>query len=131
MVDPSTLSPDPVTPDSPHASLVHSTLPFPGIYCLWLSPSIVNLVTFHSAVMLKHQRAGAESLLWVGLLFPSGCNRSEGSGVPEHDGCCRLRDDPTLGSLQLLFCSLHEASVPSFSSGISCSVLPCLCWNPG
>ena len=29
-----------------------------GTYCLWLSPSVVNLVSVHSAVRLKHHRAG-------------------------------------------------------------------------
>ena len=39
-----------------------------GIYCLWLSPSVVNLVTLHSAVRLKHRRAGAESFLGSGAI---------------------------------------------------------------
>ena len=34
-----------------------------GIYCLLLSPSVVNLDTLHTAVRLKHHRVGAESLL--------------------------------------------------------------------
>ena len=41
----------------------------PGIYCLWLTPSVVNVVTLHSAVRLKYHRARAESLLGSGLLF--------------------------------------------------------------
>ena len=35
----------------------------PGIYCLCLSPSIVNLVTLHSALRLKPHRAG-QNPLW-------------------------------------------------------------------
>ena len=44
-------------------------LTLPGIYSLWLSPSVVNLITLHSAVRLKHHRARAQSLLVLGLLF--------------------------------------------------------------
>ena len=35
----------------------------PGIYCLWLTLSVVNLVTLHRAVSLKHHGARAEPLL--------------------------------------------------------------------
>ena len=44
-------------------------LRLPEVYCLWLSPSVVNLVTLNSAVMVKHHRARAKSLLGLGLLF--------------------------------------------------------------
>ena len=33
----------------------------PGIYCLWLSPTVVNVVTLHSAIRLKHHRLGTVS----------------------------------------------------------------------
>ena len=41
-----------------------------GIYCLWLSPSVVNIVSLHLAVRLKHHRARAESFLGLEILFP-------------------------------------------------------------
>ena len=51
----------------------------------------------------------------LGYCFPSGCC-SEGSGLPEQDGCCERRlakhQDPGGSSLS----SLSEASVPSVSS---------------
>ena len=50
--------------------LKQSSLRLLGIYCLWLSPSVVNVVTLHPAVRLKHHRARAESVFGVGLLFP-------------------------------------------------------------
>ena len=52
-------------------------LRLPRIYCLWLSPSVVNLVTLYSAVRLKHHRVRAVSLLGVGLLFPLRHRHSE------------------------------------------------------
>ena len=66
----SDLSLELLSPPSPQASLVHSALLCQGSTCLWLSPSVVDLVTLHSAVRLKHHRAVAESLLWLELLFP-------------------------------------------------------------
>ena len=42
----------------------------PGISCVWLTPSVVNLVTLHSAVRLKHHRTRSETLLRLGLFFP-------------------------------------------------------------
>ena len=67
----SVLSPKPPSPVSPQVFLVHSALPLlPGIYCLWLSPSVVNLVNQYSAVRLKHHRVRADTLLGSGLLFP-------------------------------------------------------------
>ena len=52
------------------SGLKQPALTLPGIYFWWLSPSVVNLVTLHAAVRLKHHRARAESLLELGLLFP-------------------------------------------------------------
>ena len=46
-----------------HADLTHlrQLAPrLPGIYCLWLTPSVVNIVTLHSAVRLNHHRAWEE-----------------------------------------------------------------------
>ena len=128
----SVLSPKHVSPMSPQASLVDSPpTPFPGIYCLWLTPIVVNLVTVYSAVRLKHHRARAESLLGSGLLFPLRCCPLEGSGLPEHNGCCSMVDDslhwdPRVYSLS----SLPRASVPSLSSGVSSPLCPHLCQNP-
>ena len=42
----------------------------PGIYCLWLTALVVNLVTLHSAVRLKHHKVRGESFLGSGILFP-------------------------------------------------------------
>ena len=50
---------------------------FPGLYCLWLPPSVFNLVKLHSAVMLKHCRAGQNPSWGWGYCFPSGCCHSE------------------------------------------------------
>ena len=67
----SVLSPRHPSPVSPQVSLLHcAPTPLPGIYCLCLFPSVVNLVTLHSAVRLKHHRARADTLLRSGLLFP-------------------------------------------------------------
>ena len=35
-----------------------------GMYCLWLSPSVVNLVSLHSAVRLKHYSTGHSPSWW-------------------------------------------------------------------
>ena len=59
----SVLFPKPLSPVSPQVSLPPL---FSGI-CLWLSPLVVNLITLHSAVRLKHHRARAEPLLWLGF----------------------------------------------------------------
>ena len=76
---------------------------FQGIYCLWLSPSVVNLVTLHSAVRLKHHRVGQNSSWCLGYCFPSGCCCLEKSGVPEQGGWCSMCDDSAVGFWGLLF----------------------------
>ena len=52
----------------------------------------------NSAVRLKQHRARAESRPGAGLLLPL----SEGSGLPEQDGCCTMMDESPLGSWGLL-----------------------------
>ena len=84
-------------------------LRLPGFYCLWLSPSVVNLVILHLAVRLKPQRAGKTPSWCLGCCFSSGCCYSEGSGLPEQDGCCSMGEDSTLGS----WCPLLQFSLQS------------------
>ena len=84
------------------SDLRQSSQRLPRIYCLWLTPSVVNLVTLHSAVWLKPRRMG-QNLSWGwDYCFPSGCCHSEGSGLSEQDGCCLMGDDSALGSWWLL-----------------------------
>ena len=49
-----------VMSDVDPSDLRQPALRLPGIYCLWLFPSVVNLVTLHSAVRLNHHRAWEE-----------------------------------------------------------------------
>ena len=56
--------------------------------CPWLSPSIVNLATLHSAVRFKYSRVGLNPFWSGGYCFSPGCCCSEGSSLPEQDGCC-------------------------------------------
>ena len=67
----------------------------PEIYCLWLTPSIVNLLTLHSAVRLKHHRVGQSPTWGPGYCFLLGCCFSEGS-------CCPMGNDSVPGSWWLL-----------------------------
>ena len=77
-------------------------LRLPRIYCLWLSPSVVNPVTFHSTGRLKSPRVG-QNLSWDwNYCFPLGGCLLEGSALPEHDGWCHMGDDSALESWGLL-----------------------------
>ena len=117
----SVLSPKPPSPVSLQVSAVRSAPchPLPGIYSLWLSSSVVNLVNLHSAVRLKYHGAWAETLLGLVLLFPLKLLPLRGVvflstlaaaiwGMIQHQ-------DPSIYSLS----SLPKASIPSLSSGVS------------
>ena len=84
------------------SDLRQSALRLSEMCCLWSSPSIVNLVTLHSAVRLKPNNAGQNSCSGWAHCFPSGCCVLEGSGLPEQDGCCSMGDDSAPGSQRLL-----------------------------
>ena len=73
-----------------------------ALLCLWLTPSVVNLVTLHSAVRLEHHRIGQDPSWNGGCYFHSGCCYQEGSDLPEQHGCCSTVDDSAPGSRQLL-----------------------------
>ena len=88
----SVLSPKPPSLVSPQVSLVHSAPPLPVIYCLWLSPSVVYLVTRTQQSGLSTKGPGQRPSWGQGYCFPSGCCCSEGSGLPEYKGCCHLGD---------------------------------------
>ena len=64
----SVLSPWPLSPFSPQVSVALSSPPFVRDLLLWLSPFVINLITLHSAVRLKHHRARAETLLGSGAI---------------------------------------------------------------
>ena len=86
-------------------------LSLPGIYYLWLTPSVVNLVRQHSAVKLRHHRAGQSPSWGQGYCFQSGCCHWEASGLPEQDGSCSMEDDSALGSWQFFPQCLHPQSL--------------------
>ena len=73
---------------------------FEVIYCLWLSLSVVYLVTRtqQSGLSTKGQRPS-----WgLGYCFPSGYCCSERSGLPEHWSWSHLGDDSAPGSQWLI-----------------------------
>ena len=67
-----------------------------------LSPSVVNLVTLHSEFRLESHSLGQNPSWLGGYCSFLGCCYSEGSGLPEQDGCCSRSDDSALGSQWLL-----------------------------
>ena len=99
----------------------------PGIYCLWLSPSVVNLVTLYSAVRLKLYREG-HSISGGGATASLQADATRKGVVclskmaPPVWGMTQYRDS---GGYSLS--SLPKGSVPSLSSGISSPLCPCLC----
>ena len=113
------------------SDLRQPALSLPGMYCRWLSPSVVNLVTLHSAVRHKHQRAGAESLLGAGLLFPLRLLRLGG------EWSAWARWLPPFGGwlstgIPAATLSALSPKLPSrLSSGVSGLLGPRLCRNPG
>ena len=112
------------------SGLRQPALRLPDICCLWLFPSVVNLLTLHSAVRLKPNGRGQNSSWGWSFCFLSVCC-SEGSGLPEQGGfCSMLRTqhwDPHGHSLS----SLPQASIPSLSSNISSPLCPTPCLLPG
>ena len=91
----------------------------PEIYCLWLTPTLVNVVTLHSAVRLEHHRAGQNPSWEQGYCVHLGC--CHWSGLPEQDVCCSMGDNWALRSPCL------SLSSPPMASGISsplCSPTP-------
>ena len=107
----SVLSPNPPSLVSLQVSLVHSVSPLPVIYCLWLSPSVVYLVTRTQQSGLSTKGPGQRPSWGRSYCFPSGYCHSEGSGLPEHKGCCCLGDDSARGFQQLL--SVLSPRLPS------------------
>ena len=85
------------------SDLTQPTPRLPGICCLWLSPSVVNLVTLHSEVWFMPHRVGQNACWCWDTYFPSFCWCLEGSGLPGQDGCCSMGDDWVLGSQWLLY----------------------------
>ena len=71
-----------------------------AVFCCF--PSVLNLITLQSVVRLKPYRARQDPSWDCGYCFSSGCCCSEGSGLPEQDGCWCLGDDWSLGSWQPL-----------------------------
>ena len=98
----SVISPKPPFPVSPQVSLVHSAPPLPVIYCLWLLPSLVYLVTRIQWSGLSSKGPGQRPSQGWGYCFPSGYCRSVGSGLPEHKGWGGLGDDSAPRSQRLL-----------------------------
>ena len=96
----------------------------PGIYCLWLSTSVVKLVTLYSAVRLKPHRVGQNPSWDCWCCFSSGYCCSEGSGLPEQDGCCYMEDDYS-------FSYLPKTSIPNPSSGVSGPLYSSFAGAPG
>lgn len=128
MVTLSALSPKAPSLVPPGASLFHSAPHLPEFYCLWFSPSVVNLVTLDSAIRLKHHRARAESPLGLGLFFPLSC--SEGCGLPEHDGNCLWWITRHWDLCGYCLRSLPKAAFPRLSSGISSHSAPIFARTP-
>ena len=128
----SVLSPKPPSPVSPQVSLVHSAFPLPGIYFLWLTPSIVNLVSLHSAFRLKkpHSQSRVPSRAGAIVSPQAACacrvvvylSRKAGAiwGITQHQSTGVYSP-----------CSLPKVSIPSVSSGVSSPFCPHLCWSPG
>ena len=97
----------------------------PGVYCLWLSPSVLNLVTLHSEVSLMTHRVGQGPSCCQGYCFPSGCFCLEGSGLLKHYGCCGMGDDSAPGSWQLFSQLSPQSSCPqSLLSHLQPTLLP-------
>ena len=109
----------------------HPALRGPGIYCLWLTPSVVNLVALHSAVRLKHHRWGRVSPERGAIASPQAdATQGECSAWarwPLQYGGMTQHEDPGGCSLS----SLPNATVPSLSSGISSPLCTPLCQSPG
>ena len=91
----------------------------PGLYSLRLFPSVVNLITLHSAVRVKPHREWQNPFCCWGHCFPSSSCPLDWSGclrrmVAALGVMTQHRDpsDPTLSSLP-------KASVPSLSPSIS------------
>ena len=100
-------------------NLRQPALRLPEICCLYLSPSVFNLVTLHSVVWPKPHSTGKNSSWDWSYCFPLGCSCSEWSGLPKPDGCCCIGVGSAPGSQQLLSSSLPKASITSLSSSIS------------
>ena len=107
------------------SGLRHPAPRLPGVYCPWLSSSVINVVTLHSAVRFKQCRAGQNPSWDWDYCFPSGCCCSEASGLSEQDGWwwwwvmmqCQY---PVRYSLS----PFPKASVRSLSSSISSPLCP-------
>ena len=90
-----------------------------GIYCLWLSSLVVNLVTLHSVVRLKHHRVEQNPSWNCGICSPSGCCCSEGSGLPLQDGFCLsipLLKHPIVVLSTYLLIDIWAASISAVTS---------------
>ena len=84
----------------------------PGIYHLWLTPSVVSLVTWQSAVQFKHHRVGKSNSCGQGYCFSSRWYLN-------------MRDDSGPGFWWLLSQFFPpKASIPSHSSSISSLLCP-------
>ena len=131
MVAPSVFFPKPPSPDSPQESLVHSAPHFASDLCLWLSHSVINLVTLNSAVRLQHQNQGRVCLGSGVVVSPQAVATQRGVvclskmapavwGVTQHQ-------DPGSCSVS----SLPKATILSVSSSISSPLCSPLCQSPG
>ena len=100
------------------SELRQPVLTLPGIYCLWLPPSVVNLVTLYSAVRLKHHRAEAESLLGLGAVVSPQAAAAQGSGCLSRIAAAvwemTQHQHPSIYSLS----TFPKASVPGLTSGV-------------
>ena len=112
----SVLSPRLLSPVSSQVSLIHfAPQPLPGIYWLWISPAVVNL-------LISTQQSGLSTTgpeqrpSWAqGYCFPSGCCCSEGNSLPEHSVCCHMEDDSASTLQSRSWCPLSQFSPQSFS----------------
>ena len=112
----SVLSPKPPSLVSPQVSLVHSAPPLPVIYCLWLSPSVVYLVTRTQQSGLSTKGPGQRpSWVWGCCLSPHATAARRGvvclSMKAAADWGMTQHQDPHGSSLS----SLPKASIPSHS----------------
>ena len=90
----------------------------PGIYCQWLTPSFVNLVTLHSAGRLQHHRVG-QNLFWGGAIAsPQAAATWREVVCLIKMALCSMGDDSALGSWRLLSQFSPQSYHPQFQASL-------------
>ena len=104
--------------------------PLPVIYCLWLSPSFLYLVTRTQQSGLSTKGPRQRPSLGQDYCFPSGYCHSEGVVYlsPKAAAIWVMTQHWDPGSYSLS--SVSKAATPSLSSGISSPLCPCLSLSP-